>query len=207
MQTKVFWSKQRESLGSWRKYFLKSVLLVKRRHFIHENIHRTINNSGKFDTWYNQRFKGISQKVTQEQRWRTGEKRNRLANLSLLWSPTWAPGQTFFVSYSAFSYQRQPSTTLHRTPGSDYQETVMTWYGNYLLNCMCCVCAQSLHLCLTLCNHIECSLPGSSVHGILQARLLEWVAMSSSRGCFQSRNPRLLRLLHCRWLLYHWATG
>ena len=30
--------------------------------------------------------------------------------------------------------------------------------------------------------------PGSSVHGILQARLLEWVAMPSSRGCFQPRN-------------------
>ena len=34
----------------------------------------------------------------------------------------------------------------------------------------------------TLCDLIDCSLPGSSVHGILQARILEWVAMSSSRG-------------------------
>ena len=38
--------------------------------------------------------------------------------------------------------------------------------------------------CLTLCNPMACSPPDSSVHGILQARLLEWVAMPSSRGVF-----------------------
>ena len=37
-------------------------------------------------------------------------------------------------------------------------------------------------LCLTLCNPVGCSLPGSSVHGILQTRTLEWVAISFSRG-------------------------
>ena len=42
-------------------------------------------------------------------------------------------------------------------------------------------------LCLTLCNSMECSLPGSSVHGILQARILEWVAISFSRGSSQPR--------------------
>ena len=36
--------------------------------------------------------------------------------------------------------------------------------------------------CLTLCNPMNCSPPGSSVHGILQARILEWVAMPFSRG-------------------------
>ena len=41
---------------------------------------------------------------------------------------------------------------------------------------------------LTLCNPMDCSPPGSSVHGILQARLLEWVAMPSSRGSSQSRD-------------------
>ena len=38
-----------------------------------------------------------------------------------------------------------------------------------------------LLLCLTLCNPMDCSPPGSSVHGILQPRILEWVAVSSSR--------------------------
>ena len=41
-----------------------------------------------------------------------------------------------------------------------------------------CVCAQS---CLTLRNPMDCSLPGSSVHGIFQARILEWVAIPFSR--------------------------
>ena len=42
--------------------------------------------------------------------------------------------------------------------------------------------AQSLRLCLTYCNSMDCSLPGSSVHGILQARILERVAIPFSRG-------------------------
>ena len=42
--------------------------------------------------------------------------------------------------------------------------------------------------CLTLGDPMDCSPPGSSVHGILQARLLEWVATSFSRGSFQPRN-------------------
>ena len=42
--------------------------------------------------------------------------------------------------------------------------------------------AKSLLLCLTLCNPVDCSLPASSVHGILQARILEWVSCSSPRN-------------------------
>ena len=41
--------------------------------------------------------------------------------------------------------------------------------------------ANLLHSCLTLCNPMDCSPPGSPIHGILQARILEWVAMPSSR--------------------------
>ena len=46
---------------------------------------------------------------------------------------------------------------------------------------LACLCAQSLQLYLTLCDPMDCSQPGSSVHGVLQARILEWVAMSSPR--------------------------
>ena len=45
--------------------------------------------------------------------------------------------------------------------------------------------AKLLQLCLTLCDPMDHSLPGSSVHRILQARILEWVAMSSSMGSSQ----------------------
>ena len=44
------------------------------------------------------------------------------------------------------------------------------------------VCAKLIQLDLTVCDSMDCSPPGSSVHGILQARILEWVAMLSSRG-------------------------
>ena len=42
--------------------------------------------------------------------------------------------------------------------------------------------------CLTLCDPMDCSPPGSSVHGILQAGILEWVAIPFSRGFFQPRD-------------------
>ena len=45
----------------------------------------------------------------------------------------------------------------------------------------CMLCAQVLN-CVWLCDPMDCSLPGSSIHGILQARILEWVAMPSFRG-------------------------
>ena len=63
------------------------------------------------------------------------------------------------------------------------------------------MCATSLQSCTTLCNPVDSSLPGSSVHGILQARILEWVATPSSRGIFltHGQNPCLLCLLH--WLV------
>jgi len=52
---------------------------------------------------------------------------------------------------------------------------------------------------------MDCSPPGSSVHGILQARILEWVAMPSSRGSSQSRDRTHFSYISCigRWALYH----
>ena len=49
--------------------------------------------------------------------------------------------------------------------------------------------------CLTLCNAMDCSLPGSSVHGILQARILEWVAVPFSRVSSQLRDRTLVSLI------------
>ena len=54
--------------------------------------------------------------------------------------------------------------------------------------------------CLTLCNPMDYSPPGSSVLGILQARILEWVAIPFSRDETQGWKPGLL---HCRRILYH----
>ena len=58
----------------------------------------------------------------------------------------------------------------------------------FWLSCVWVSVAKSLQSCLTLCDPMDCSLPGSSVHGMLQAKTLEWVAMPSSRGSSQPRD-------------------
>ena len=59
-------------------------------------------------------------------------------------------------------------------------------------------CAWAVaQLCLTFCNAMDCSLPGSSVHGISQARKLEWVAISFSRGSSRPRNQTLISCVSC----------
>ena len=66
-----------------------------------------------------------------------------------------------------------------------------------LFHCKC-MHAKLLQSSLTLCDPMDCSPPGSSVHGILQARTLEWDAMASSRGIFPTQGLKLhlLHLLH-----------
>ena len=55
--------------------------------------------------------------------------------------------------------------------------------------------SQTHKSCLILCDSMDCSPPGSSVHGIFQARILEWVAISCSRG---SSSPRDWTCVSCR---------
>ena len=88
----------------------------------------------------------------------------------------------------------------------------MTEYRVFLILCktasnkfVCVLCAQS---CPTLCNPLDCSPPGSSVHGISQARILEWVAISYPKG---SSRPRDQTSIACisrigRQILNHWTT-
>ena len=59
--------------------------------------------------------------------------------------------------------------------------------------------------CLTLCSPMGYRLPGSSVHGIFHVRILEWVAISSSRGSSWPRNWIHVSCIS-RWILYQWAT-
>ena len=65
-----------------------------------------------------------------------------------------------------------------------------------------CACLKLLQSCPTLCNPMGCNPPGSSVHGILQARILEWIAMPSSRG---SSPPRDWTWVSLR--LLYWQVG
>ena len=57
--------------------------------------------------------------------------------------------------------------------------------------------AKSLQSCPTLCNSMDCSPPGSSVYGILQERILAWVAMPSSRGSSQARDQIRVSYVSC----------
>ena len=103
------------------------------------------------------------------------------------------------------SYRRK--FTAHRGPQFPQQKgTVQSVGGGGRLsqfNKICkhlCLGAQS---CPTLCDPMDCSPPGSSVYGSLQARILEWIAMPSSRGCSQPRNGTWVCLLDSKWMLYH----
>ena len=65
--------------------------------------------------------------------------------------------------------------------------------------------AKSIQSCPTLCDCMDYSLPGSSVHGILQAWILEWVVIPSSRESSQCKNQTCVSCISCtgRWILYH----
>ena len=70
-----------------------------------------------------------------------------------------------------------------------------------------CECSVA-HSCLTLCDPIDCSPAGFSVHWILQARILDWVAISFSRGSSWPRDRTHVSCVSCigRLVLYHCAT-
>ena len=65
-----------------------------------------------------------------------------------------------------------------------------------------CVCVQ---LCSTLQELMDYNLPGSSIHGIFQTRILEWVAISYCSGSSQPRHRTRISNISCigRWILYH----
>ena len=62
--------------------------------------------------------------------------------------------------------------------------------------------------CPILCDPMNCSVPGSSVHGIFQARILEWGSMPSSKGSFWLKNWTHVSCISSMdmWILYHWDT-
>ena len=67
------------------------------------------------------------------------------------------------------------------------------------------VCVLVTQWYLALCNPMDCSLPGSSVHGILQARILKWIAIPVSRGHFHPRDRTWVSCIAGRFFII-WAT-
>ena len=70
---------------------------------------------------------------------------------------------------------------------------------------VCCCCCLVTKSCETLCGPMDYNPPGSSVCGIFQGRIVEWIAILFSRG---SSWPRIQTCISCigRWILYHWIT-
>ena len=99
-------------------------------------------------------------------------------------------GRTFHLIQLAVSFSNQ---SIVKSVWGDILKTFK----------MQCIHAKSLQSCLTFCNPMDCSPPGSSVHGIFQAKILEWVAIFLHQGIFLTwgSNLRLLCLLNCRQVL------
>ena len=71
--------------------------------------------------------------------------------------------------------------------------------------CLYIYCTKLLQSCPTLCDSIDHSPPGFPVHGILQARILEWAAMLTSRGSSEPRDRTCVSYISCigKQVLYH----
>ena len=90
----------------------------------------------------------------------------------------------------------------------DGLEAPVTWqfcfpslfFARFLCVCVCVLCVGH-SVTVRLYNPMDCSPPGSSVHGVLQTRILVWVAISFSRGIFPTQEWNL-GFLHCRQILW-----
>ena len=121
---------------------------------------------------------------------------------------TW-PDKPPFTQYLPFSHSCELSSSALLSqspiPFSLAQDSVCV--------CVCvCVCAKSLQSCPTPCDPMDCSPPGSSAHEILQLRILEWVAISFSRGSSWPRDWTCLSCieadsLHCKQILCIASVG
>ena len=80
------------------------------------------------------------------------------------------------------------------------------WIFNFICKLQVCMSGFSVaKSCLTLCHSMDCTLPCSSVHGISQVRILEWVAISFSRESSQLSDGTCISCIG-RQILYPWAT-
>ena len=109
---------------------------------------------------------------------------------------------TYFI-YSNMYMSVSVSQFLSSFPGKHkfvFSFSRLLWLFRVFYISLCvCVCVLVAQLCLTLCDPMDCSPPGSSVHGILQARILEWIAISFSRGSSQLRDQTQVSCIGSRF--------
>ena len=95
----------------------------------------------------------------------------------------------------------------NQLPNSTYEKVRNLLFRNMCLNIISCCCSVS-QSCPTICDLMNCSPSGSSVHGIFQTKILEWVVISFSEGSSWARDQTHVSCISyiCRQILYHWAT-
>ena len=101
----------------------------------------------------------------------------RCKDFSLWWFLLWTTGSSAWVLVVVV-YGLSCSVACGILLEQGLNPCPLPWQAD----CGVCVYSKLLHLCLTLCDCMDYSQPGSSVHGISQARMLEWIAMPSFRG-------------------------
>ena len=100
----------------------------------------------------------------------------------------WATEHTCMHKWVVFETYRWAASLQHETKSRitkdhNQRRCLTRTPRSYLsIHCCCCCCCSVTQSCLTLCNPMDCSQPGSSVHGIFQARIMESVFISSSRA-------------------------
>ena len=144
------------------------------------------------------------------------EKAEYVGNQQLLIDPSenWGHQQT---DWSPTNWRDRLVTTenynsLERSLGAGSITEPSIWVGephlvkHWGLRMNACMLSQS---CPALCDPRDCSPPGCSVPGILQARILEWVVISYSRGSSQPRDWTCVSCISCigGWILYHCTTS
>ena len=123
-----------------------------------------------------------------------------MENIRMVTTPSQSHPQTFWY----IRKQKKPMQSTSRTllfRGLKLWELIRPIFSVFSCNYCVCSVAQS---CLTFCDPMDYSLPGSSVHGILQARILEWVTVYSSRGSSCLRDRTCVSRVSCiAGSLYH----
>ena len=123
------------------------------------------------------------------------------------WRRRWQPTPVFLPGKSHTEEPGGLQSIGSPRVGHDWSNlthsTYIIWYYSFNVTCVC-VC-EVIQLCLTLCDPVDCSPPGSSVHGSLQARILEWIAISFSRGSTQPRDRTRVSCIAGRRFIF-WAT-